>query len=82
MTASQHGSDIHWSYDCSTSAGGRGVFILDVFVSDRSPDTAAPGVNEQGDKDSAVYHVPGRGQFYLEITSTCKWTLKVTATPP
>lgn len=67
---------MHWSYDCSSSAGGRGVFIVDVFDSDHSPDVDAPGVFEQGDKDSAVYHVPGSGRFYVEVTSTCRWTLK------
>ena len=73
----QHGWDLHWSYDCST-AGGHGVFVADVFDADRTPDFARPGVSEEGNKDSGVYHVPGTGRFYLEVTSTCRWALKVT----
>ena len=73
---SKHGWDLHWTYDCS---GARGVFVVDVFDADRTPDFAHPGVNEEGDKDSGVYHVPGGGRFYLEVTTTCKWTARVTA---
>jgi hypothetical protein len=69
---------MHWSYDCGN---GRGVFVVDVYSSDRTPDFAHPGVNEEGDKDSGVYRVPGAGRFYLEVTTTCKWTVKVTASP-
>lgn len=79
-SASKDGWDLHWSYDCS-STGGHGVFVADVFKSDKTPDFTAPGVDEQGDKDSGVYHVAGAGRFYLEVTTTCKWTVKVTATP-
>ena len=51
--------------------------MVDVFKSDRTPDFKHPGVNEQGDRDSGVYHVPESGRFYLEITTTCTWTVKV-----
>lgn len=71
--SSKSGWDLRWSYDCH----GHGVFTVDVFNSDRTPDFKHPGVNEEGDKDSAVYHVPESGRFYLEITSTCAWTIKV-----
>jgi len=74
----QAGWDLHWSYDCSAT-GGRGVFVADVFDSERTPNFKTPGVNEVGRYDSGVYHVPGKGRFYLEITSTCSWTVKVTA---
>ena len=76
VSAGTSGWNLHWSYDCSNAAGGRGVFIVDVFKADHSPDTAAPGLFEQGTKDTAVYHVPGAGRFYLEVTSTCRWTLE------
>ena len=72
----EHGWDLNWSYDCSGS-GGRGVFTADVFDADRTPNFKTPGVNEEGSYDSGVYHVPGKGRFYLEITSTCTWTVKV-----
>jgi len=72
---SERGWDLHWSYDC---AGGPGVFAAEVFDSERTPDFAHPGVNEEGGgKDSGVYHVPGKGRFYLEITTTCSWSVKV-----
>lgn len=64
--------DVLWSYNCA--AGG--VFTMDVFHADGTPDFDHPGVNEQGDSDSGTYHVPDRGRFYLEITSTCAWTVK------
>ncbi|HEX2647013.1 MAG TPA: hypothetical protein VHO95_07275 [Candidatus Dormibacteraeota bacterium] len=47
-----------------------------MFDADHTPDVKAPGIFEQGDKDSAIYHVPGAGRFYLEVTSTCRWTLE------
>lgn len=67
---------MHWGYDCS-NAGGHGVFVVDVYDADRTPDFKAPGVSEEGGKDAGVYHVPESGRFYLEVTSTCRWTLKV-----
>lgn len=73
VATSKSGWDLHWSYDCS----GHGVFVVDVFGSDRTPDFKHPGVNEEGSADSAVYHVPESGRFYLEVTSTCTWTIKV-----
>ena len=75
-SASSQGWDIHWSYDCSTT-GGHGIFVIDVFDADRTPDFKFPGVSEEGDRDTGVYHVPRSGRFYLEITTTCKWTVKV-----
>lgn len=73
FTAHASGWDLHWSYDC----GGRGVFTADVFDAAHTPDFKHPGVNEEGVADSGVYHVPETGRFYLEITSTCEWTVKV-----
>ena len=80
VSADKSGWDLQWSYDCSTT-GGRGVFVVDVFNSDRTPDFIAPGVNEQGDADSGVYHVAQAGRFYLDVTTTCRWTVKVVETP-
>ena len=73
MADSKRGWDLHWTYDC----GGHGVFVVDVLGADRTPDFKHPGVNEEGDRDSAVYHVPESGRFYLDITTTCHWTVKV-----
>ena len=70
---SKNGWDLRWSYHC----GGPGLFVVDVFHSDRTPDFKHPGVNEEGASDSAVYHVPESGRFYLEITTTCTWTVRV-----
>jgi len=73
---SDRGWDLHWSYDC----GGGGVFTADVFDFDHTPDFRHPGINQEGGgKDAGVYHVPGKGRFYLEITSTCSWSVKVVA---
>ena len=80
-TSSEHGWDMHWSYACA-NAGGHGVFVVDVFNSDRTPDFTSPGVDEEGgSRGSGVYHVPGAGRFYLEISATCKWTLRVVGAP-
>ena len=67
---------MHWSYDCSAT-GGRGVFVVDVYVADKTPDFKFPGVSEEGDRDSGVYHVPEKGRLHLEITTTCAWKVKV-----
>ena len=71
----KNGWDLRWAYDCSAT-GGRGVFFVDVFESDHTPDFKAPGVSEEGDRDSGDYHVPSSGRFYLEITTTCSWTVE------
>lgn len=76
VASSTHGWDLHWTYDCSRT-GGTGIFVVDVYGADRTPDFKHPGVSEQGDKDSGVYHVPERGHFYLDMTTTCSWTVKV-----
>jgi hypothetical protein len=77
-SSSAHGWDMRWSYDCPSQ---NGVFIVDVYDSDKTPDFKSPGVNEQGDNGSDVYHVPRSGRYYLEVTTTCRWTLKVTEAP-
>jgi len=76
VAGSGHGWDLRWSYDCSTT-GGRGIFVVDVFDADRTPDFKFPGVSQEGDRDAGVYHVGEKGRFYLEITTTCAWTVKV-----
>ena len=76
VATSSRGWDLHWSYDCSTT-GGTGIFVVDVYGADKTPDFKHPGVSEQGDRDSGVYHVPENGRSYLDITTTCKWTVKV-----
>lgn len=78
-SSSAAGWNMEWSYDCSKT-GGRGIFVVDVYDSDHTPDFNHPGVSEEGDQDAGVYHVPGSGRFYLEITTTCRWTLKVVST--
>ena len=68
-----HGWDVHWTYDC----GSHSVFVMDVFDADLTPDFKFPGVEEEGDKDSGVYHVLASGRFTLKITTTCKWSIEV-----
>ena len=53
------------------------MFVVDVYEADKTPDFKSPGVSEEGGKDAGIYHVPESGRFYLEVTSTCMWTLKV-----
>ncbi|HET7338004.1 MAG TPA: hypothetical protein VFK22_00530 [Candidatus Dormibacteraeota bacterium] len=76
----QSGAEVKWSYDCS-STGGRGVFAVDVFKSDKTPDFKHPGVNEEGDQDAGTFHLPGPARYYLEITTTCAWKLRVVEVP-
>lgn len=70
------GWEVAWSYDCAAT-GGHGIFALDVFNAGGTPDFAYPGVTEEGDKDAGVYRVRESGRFYLEVTTTCRWTVKV-----
>jgi hypothetical protein len=76
----KHGWNVEWSYDCSKT-GGSGIFVVDVFNAHRTPDFVHPGISEEGDRDSGVYHVPESGRFYLDVTTTCAWTLKVIDLP-
>ena len=78
--ASKSGWNLEWSYDCSKT-GGRGVFVVDVFKADRTPDFVHPGISYEGDSDSGVYRVQETGRFYLEITTTCAWTVRVLEAP-
>lgn len=76
VAGSTRGWDLRWSYDCSAT-GGRGIFVVDVYDADRTPDFKFPGVSEEGDKDSGSYHVPKSGRFYLQVTTTCRWKAEV-----
>ena len=76
VTSSSRGWDLQWSYDCSAT-GGTGIFVVDVYGADKTPDFKHPGVSEEGDKDSGSYHVPEKGPFHLEITTTCRWKVEV-----
>lgn len=51
--------------------------MADIFNADMTPDFKFPGVEEEGEKDSGVYHVLQSGQFSIEITTTCSWSVKV-----
>lgn len=68
-----HAWNLLWSYDCQ----GHGVFVADIFNADMTPDFKFPGVEEEGDRDSGVYHVLQSGRFFIEITTTCNWSVKV-----
>jgi hypothetical protein len=76
----KRGWNVEWSYNC-VKTGGRGVFVVDVFSADRTPDFVHPGISEEGDSDSGVYNVPESGRFYLDVTTTCAWSLKVLELP-
>jgi hypothetical protein len=68
---------IAWSFDCGTDSGGS--FFLDVFnASDHTPDFKNRGVDVEGEQhDSATSHFANPGTFYLQITSTCAWSIRV-----
>jgi hypothetical protein len=68
---------IAWSFDCGADSGGS--FFLDVFnASDHTPDFKNRGVDVEGEKhDSATSRFANPGTFYLEITSTCSWSIRV-----
>ena len=77
--ASSGGWNLAPAFDCS-EAGGLGTFVLDVYNADkRHARFEQPGVNQQGSAGSDVLHFNKPGRFYLEITTTCRWTVKVTS---
>ncbi|HEV2413321.1 MAG TPA: hypothetical protein VGX27_00830 [Candidatus Dormibacteraeota bacterium] len=65
--------EVLWRYNCAPT----GVFAMDVLHADGTPDFDHPGINEEGDSDSGTYRVPEAGRFYLEVTTTCSWTVKI-----
>lgn len=68
---------IAWSFDCGSGSGGS--FFLDVYnASDHTPDFKNRGVAAEGEQSAAdTSHFANPGTFYLEVTTTCEWTIKV-----
>lgn len=65
--------DLNWTYDCSSN-GDRGVFQVYINNSDGSSSRNS-SVNQLGKSGSDVEHFHTGGKFYLEVNSTCSWTI-------
>ena len=68
---------IAWSFHCDSGSGGS--LFIDVFnASDHTPDFKNRGIAAEGEQSGAdTSHFANPGSFYLEITSTCAWTINV-----
>ncbi|MEU3466006.1 hypothetical protein ABZ721_39470 [Streptomyces sp. NPDC006733] len=67
--------DLQYSYDCS-AFGVQGNFIVK-----QGGDLGDIYLNELGAKGSDVTHLHDGGSMHLEVTSECKWTIKVIDLP-
>ncbi len=68
--------DLSWSYDCR-NFGFEGNFIVFVYESDGSPSVSNVGVNQLGPSGTGVEHYHAGGTYYLQVISTCSWTISV-----
>jgi hypothetical protein len=68
---------IAWSFKCSAGSGGS--FFVDVYnAADHTPDFKNRGIDAEGEEEAAdTSHFANPGTFYLEVTTTCPWTIKV-----
>lgn len=68
---------IAWSFDCGTGSGGS--FFVDIYnASDHTPDFKNRGVVADGKQAAAdTSRFANPGTFYLQVTTTCAWTIKV-----
>ena len=76
FTASRPWS-IAWSFDCGAGTGGS--FFVDVYnASDYTPDFKNRGIAAEGEQTAAdTAHFANPGTFYLGITTTCAWTIRI-----
>jgi hypothetical protein len=65
--------DLSWSYDCNSSLGNTGNFIVSIYNGDGSLSTDNQEVNQLGAKGADVEHYHTGGTFYLEVNSECSW---------
>ena len=76
FTASRPWS-IAWSFDCGADSGGS--FFLDLYnATDHTPDFKNRGIAAEGEQKAAdTTRFANPGMFYLEVTTTCAWTIRV-----
>jgi hypothetical protein len=73
--------DLAWTYNCRAALGGTGNFIVEIYDVYSTPqlDLDNQGVNQVGAGGQGVEHYHSGGNTkYLQITSECPWTVKVT----
>jgi hypothetical protein len=79
--------DLKWTYDCSTTPRGEGIFSVQQFLLGTnegadSPNIDAPRLRVDGAHGSGVTHYDARaGTSYLWIVSECKWTVRAVSRP-
>jgi len=68
---------ITWSFDCG--AGSSGSLFVDIYnASDHTPDFKNRGIVAEGEQAAAdTSRFANPGAFYLQVTTTCAWTIKV-----
>jgi hypothetical protein len=62
-----------YTYDCSSSLGGQGNFIVTIYNADGSPDYNDTTVNQLGTSGSDTEYYYDSGTHYLSIDSECSW---------
>ena len=67
--------DLAYTYNCA-NFGSTGNFAVEITADD--PTTLELPVDELGMSGASVEHYHDPGTFYLQITSECLWTVKVT----
>ena len=57
----------------------RRKFFVDVYnAADHTPDFKNRGIDAEGEEEAAdTSHFANPGTFYLEVTTTCPWRIKV-----
>ena len=70
--------DLAYTYDCS-NFGTQGNFVVMVYGDNNQLSLSNDGPNELGDKGNDVTHNHHGGTYYLDVTSECRWTIKVTS---
>lgn len=68
--------DLEWDYNCS-NFGQPSNFIVNVFNEDATQNFDNASVNQLGATGKDVQHYHKDGIFYLQVTSTCDWHIKV-----
>lgn len=71
--------DIDWVYDCS-STGGTGTFEIKVIGYGSAASTTDVGVTQSGTGTSGISRNYDTGKFSLNVSTPCKWTVRVEVT--
>jgi len=70
---------IGWAYDCSLQ-GGTGSFVIKVVNTD-GPATTDGSVVQNGAGARSVTVERSTGEHYLDVSTACRWAVKVTGVP-